>query len=156
MNAPTVRYYAQTTIFDNYSLYVNKLLAKYSSFFEILPASKLDGKFSPNDISILMIREIDVHKQSQSSWFMKTTQNVRKNTKKKILIIVFSDTKDGDKRKTLYQQQIPNSCIVYFDFEDWFPINTDDYFNRHYKNLHLLDKTIADFMTLILSDLYMY
>lgn len=156
MKAPTICYYAQSTIFDNYSSYINKILSKYSSCFQILPASKSDDIFSPSDISILMIREREVHKQSQTSQFMKITQNVRKNTTKKILIIVFSDAKDGDKRKALYELEIPNSNIIYLDFEEWFPMNTDDYFNRHYSSLHLLNSAIVDFITSILSNLYVY
>lgn len=83
---------------------------------------------------------------------MRATKYVRENTKKKVLFIVFSTiSKDlADQRK------IPNATIMYLDFEDWFPVNTDDYYNRHYKQLYMLDEIINNFITGIMTDITMY
>jgi hypothetical protein len=159
MNA-TIRFYGQTGIFDNYLPHISKLLTKHSTFLEILSPIKLDGhtKLETNDFSILLIRETEVHKQSQSAWFMRTTKDVRDHSNKKILIIVFSclDSKILEQRRLTYQSEIPHSTIVYLDFEDWFPIDTEDYFNRHFKDLKKLDDVIVEFIASIMSELYMY
>jgi hypothetical protein len=162
MEAPSIRFCAQSAIFENYLFYVSKIILKYQYFFTILPSMKLDhittSHNNNSDISILIIRESEVGKQTQNSWFMKTTNNIVKNTKKKLLIIIFSDInqKISDLRKTFYESQIPNCEVKYLDFEDWFPANTDDYFNRHYKNLTMLDEVIVDFMTSVISDINIY
>jgi hypothetical protein len=154
----TLRFYAQSNIYDNYIVYIQKIMDKYAYFFSILLPMKLNTKCTMSDISIVMMREVEITAQSKNACFIRATKYVTENTKKKILFIVFSTiSKDiANQRKMAYQLQIPNSSIVYLDFEDWFPVNTDDYYNRHYKQLHLLDEIINSFITGIMTDITMY
>ena len=162
--SPTIRCYAQQTILDNYMTYIGKLLNKYDYFFKILAPIKLGTNFQVNsktlhsDISILIMRESEVTKESQDKWFMRMIKDVKNITNKNILIIVFSEIDNliANVRKFSYESQISDSTIVYLDFEDWFPINTEDSFNRHYKMLPMLDSSIVEFMMFIMSNIYMY
>lgn len=162
MNSLSLCCYVQSNIYDNYISYIDKIILKYLQFFNILSSVKLDSKNSLNekssDISILIIRESETNSQLQNSLFMKITNNIRKITNKKILIIVFSELKEDivNKRIISYEKLIPDSVIKYLDFEDWFPVNTDDFYNRHYKNLYLLDDIINNYLTSIITDLSIY
>lgn len=151
----TVRCYAQSTIFDNYMPHINKIVSKYSYLFDIKPAIKLDKHVEESDISILIIREPEKHTHFT---YTKIINDINKHTKKRFLIIIFSEINQtiANKRKIEYKKNYPNSAVTYLDFEDWFPVNIDDYFNRHYKNLPMLDSAIINFMASIISNMYMY
>ena len=41
MDQPTLCCYAQSTIYDHYITYINKILSKYQQFFNILPSCNL-------------------------------------------------------------------------------------------------------------------
>ncbi len=66
------------------------------------------------------MRELD--RESQESWFLRMVkevsktrfQQVKNNTNKKLLIIVFSN---DDKRKLMYELKL-SATIIYLDFED--------------------------------------
>lgn len=158
MNPLSIRCYAPPIIYENYIPYIKKILTKYAQLFTLLPSIKTENHMHiiPNDISILIMREVEV--KFQNTWFMTHISEVVKHTNKKILIIVFSalDKNITNKRKIDYQLQVPNATIHYLNFEDWFPMNTDDIFNKHYKQLPLLDDIIINFITSIMSDMYMY
>lgn len=92
----------------------------------------------------MIIREVKMTKESQENWLMRMTKEIRTQSKK-LLIIIFTQLK-------IKRPSIPNVKIVEMDFEDWFPLNTDDYFHRHFKYLSLLDETINDFISSTMMD----
>lgn len=55
----TLRFYAQSNLYDNYIIYIQKIIDKYAHFFTILPSMKLNTKCNMSDISIVMMREVE-------------------------------------------------------------------------------------------------
>lgn len=135
MNKSTIRFYAQINILNNYSKFVFDIINKYQEHLIILPNVKLESRFNfkgvneQNDISIVIMRELETTREPQIQWFLRMTKDIADNTKQYLLLIVFSDMSDKklfDQRKMLYEKQISNSTIYYFDLEDWFPDNPSD------------------------------
>lgn len=160
MDKLTICCYAQYDIFNNYLPHVSILLNKYSSHFDILPSIRLESRFNfksingPNDISILIMRELEASRESQIEWFLRMTKDIVNNTNQYILIIIFSDMNLEiiDRRILSYQQQIRNSTIKYFDFEDWFPEdNPSNNFNHHYNELPLFNSTIENYLSSLIK-----
>lgn len=130
MDKPTIRFYAQINILESYSELVSTILDKHDDHFDVLDSIQLGSRFTfkataeKNDISILIMRELEATREPQTNWFLRMTDDIINNTNNDILIVVFSDL-DVSERKILYEKLIPNSTVHYFNFEDWLDDNID-------------------------------
>ena len=78
------------------------------------------------DIAVMLMREIETTREEYLDQFKRWT-NYTRSSATKSLIIVFSNVSNeiAKERKSLYEKNIPNIIVEYFDIREWIGVKDE-------------------------------
>lgn len=140
-----IRFYAQWNIYHNYGRHIDLWLRKFD-WLGILPSVQVGSYFTfdetnvvPLDISLVIMKENEATRELQQDWFNRMTKSVRNNAKKSLIIIFSNQSIEvTQRRKSLYENLIPNLNVEYIELDQYLP--------KRFEYLSKLLQTIAKFI----------